>query len=51
MRVWVSGEDHEADDVGDLRGVVETIATGKSDPFRSADELAGILRARTGRSG
>jgi hypothetical protein len=49
VRVWVPGEDQPAGDDGDLRGVVETVATGESDPFRSAEELAEILRARTGR--
>lgn len=47
VRVWVPGEDQSAGDHGDLRGVVETIATGEASPFRSAEELAEILRERT----
>lgn len=47
VRVWVPGEDDGAGDDGDLRGVVETIATGEANPFRSAEELTTILRARS----
>ena len=45
MRVWVPGEDDGAEDEGDLRGVVERVATGEAEPFRSAEELAALLRA------
>lgn len=47
VRVWVPGEDEGAGDDGDLRGVVEQVATGEADPFHSAEELAAILWART----
>lgn len=47
VRVWVPGEDEGAGEDGDLRGIVETIATGEADPFRSAEELTTILRARS----
>lgn len=49
MRVWVPGEDGEAGDQTDLRGVVEKVATGEAEPFRSAEELATLLRAATRR--
>jgi len=47
VRVWVTGEDEGAGDDDYLRGVVEHVATGEADPFRSAEELAAILRGRT----
>lgn len=49
VRVWVPGEDGEAGDQTDLRGVVEKVATGEAEPFRSAEELAALLRAATRR--
>jgi len=45
--VWVPGEDEGAGEDGDLRGIVERIATGETDPFRSAEELTNILRSRS----
>lgn len=49
MRVWVPGEDGEAGDQTDLRGVVEKVASGEAEPFRSAEELTTLLRAATRR--
>jgi hypothetical protein len=48
VRVWASMADGEEET--SLRGVVEHIASGRSDRFRSTEELVSFLRVPAGPS-
>ncbi len=45
VRVWVPAEGEETEEPARMRGSVNHVGSGSSDPFRGIDELLALLRS------